>query len=134
MQRRTSVVCFVKDCFEQGGLGSFIQDLKQSVDEHKIQEIREQSLEIKKELEDVKSINLEVVNYRECLANVQNFECKLKELVDKSSQIENELEQQRKEQQTIKHSLDNALLLKNLYLTQLEYIWKYWRLNSNLMN
>ena len=98
--------------FEQGGLGSFIQDLKQSVDEHKIQEIREQSLEIKKELEDVKSINLEVVNYRECLANVQNFECKLKELVDKSSQIENELEQQRKEQQTIKHSLDNALLLK----------------------
>ena len=128
-----------KRLFEQGGLGSFIQDLKQSVDEHKIQEIREQSLEIKKELEDVKSINLEVVNYRECLANVQNFECKLKELVDKSSQIENELEQQRKEQQTIKHSLDNALLLKKplsdatrIHLEVLEIEFQLDELNEDL--
>ncbi|RCK57838.1 DNA repair protein RAD50 [Candida viswanathii] len=112
MAEKSKCCLLCKRLFEEGGLEVFIKDLKQSVDENKIQEIKSKAAEIKNELDSVKSINMKVVNYRECVANVAEFESKIKDLRTKSYYIDKELTEATKEMKATKESLDAAVQLK----------------------
>lgn len=112
MAEKSKCCLLCKRLFEEGGLDVFIKDLKQSVDESKIQEIKSRAVEIKNDLDSVKSVNLKILNYRECLANVSELESKIKDLRSNSYSIDKELTEATKDMKATKDLLDAALLLK----------------------
>ncbi|EGW31450.1 uncharacterized protein SPAPADRAFT_67510 [Spathaspora passalidarum NRRL Y-27907] len=101
-----------KRSFEADSLQKFIAELKLTVDEKKIKAIHNQSVEIKKELDDVKAINLDIINLRECQKQIETFKSIKKELQEKESLLLEQLQQAKVELQTQQSSLDVGLNLR----------------------
>ncbi|RLV90241.1 DNA repair protein RAD50 [Spathaspora sp. JA1] len=101
-----------KRSFEGDSLQKFIAELKLAVDEKKIKEIQNQSIEIKKELDDVKAINLDIINLRECQKQVEAFKNTKKDLDTKESSLSEQLEKAKLEFKSIQDSLEEGVGLR----------------------
>ncbi|KAG7664165.1 RAD50 [[Candida] subhashii] len=101
-----------KRSFEGDSLQKFINELKQSVDEKKIKEINDQAQEIKQELDGVKAINTDILNYRECVGQAAEIGKRIQDLELQLGSLSVDLQKEVSELETIKSSLDQAILLR----------------------
>ncbi|CAI5758713.1 unnamed protein product [Candida verbasci] len=101
-----------KRSFDSDGLEKFIIELRKSVDETKIQEIKNQANDIKKELDDTKAINLKVIQYKECIHQSKELKSRLEALQKQQTKFNDTSKQEQSKLDTMKQDLNFTLQLK----------------------
>ncbi|CAK9439043.1 uncharacterized protein LODBEIA_P32670 [Lodderomyces beijingensis] len=97
-----------KRLFDKPELQGFIEEVKRSFDEAKIQEVKARASEIEKDLEDAKKVGLKVITYRECLASRSTFDSDIESANTAIKSLGEKLEEETRKLDSNKASLESA--------------------------